>query len=69
MTPAPPAELAHHLSGPRPDIEGVIAERGSEAVGMVLPELNVSLAGIALRVLTCILGKETNYEVIKACTQ
>jgi ribosomal protein S18 acetylase RimI-like enzyme len=36
VTPAPPAELARHLSGPRPDIEGVIAERGSEAVGMVL---------------------------------
>jgi ribosomal protein S18 acetylase RimI-like enzyme len=36
VTPAPPAELARHMSGPRPDIEGVIAERGSEAVGMIL---------------------------------
>jgi ribosomal protein S18 acetylase RimI-like enzyme len=36
MTPAPAEELARHMSGPRPDIEGVIAERGSAAVGMVL---------------------------------
>ena len=36
MTPAPAEELARHMTGPRPDIEGVIAERGSEAVGMVL---------------------------------
>ena len=34
--PATPAELARHLSGPQPDIEGVIAEREGEAVGMVL---------------------------------
>ena len=36
VKPAPAEELARHMSGPRPDIEGVIAERGSEAVGMVL---------------------------------
>ena len=36
VTPAPAEELARHLSGPRPDIEGVIAERQGEAVGMVL---------------------------------
>jgi ribosomal protein S18 acetylase RimI-like enzyme len=35
-TPAPAEELARHMSGPRPDIEGVIAERGSKPVGMVL---------------------------------
>ena len=35
-TPAPAEELARHMSGPHPDIEGVIAERGNEAVGMVL---------------------------------
>jgi ribosomal protein S18 acetylase RimI-like enzyme len=35
-TPAPAEELARHMSGPRPDIEGVVAERGREAVGMVL---------------------------------
>ncbi|HEX3065461.1 MAG TPA: GNAT family N-acetyltransferase [Dongiaceae bacterium] len=35
-TPAPAEELARHMSGPHPDIEGVIAERGSKAVGMVL---------------------------------
>jgi len=35
-SPATPAELARHLSGPRPDIEGVIAEREGEAIGMVL---------------------------------
>jgi ribosomal protein S18 acetylase RimI-like enzyme len=35
-TPAPAEELARHMSGPHPDIEGVIAERGSDAVGMVL---------------------------------
>jgi ribosomal protein S18 acetylase RimI-like enzyme len=36
VSPAPAAELARHMSGPRPDIEGVIALRGGEAVGMVL---------------------------------
>jgi ribosomal protein S18 acetylase RimI-like enzyme len=36
VTPAPAEELARHMSGPRPDIEGVIAERQGEAVGMVL---------------------------------
>jgi GNAT superfamily N-acetyltransferase len=36
VSPAPAEELARHLSGPRPDIEGIIAERGNEAVGMVL---------------------------------
>ncbi len=36
VTPAPAEELARHMSGPRPDIEGVIAERGRAAVGMVL---------------------------------
>jgi len=35
-SPPSPAELARHLSGPRPDIEGMIAEREGEAVGMVL---------------------------------
>jgi ribosomal protein S18 acetylase RimI-like enzyme len=39
-TPAPADELARHMSGPHPDIEGVIAERATggqmEAVGMVL---------------------------------
>ena len=35
-TPAPADELARHMSGAHPDIEGVIAERGGEAVGMVL---------------------------------
>lgn len=35
-TPAPAEELARHMSGPRPDIEGVIAERGGKPVGMVL---------------------------------
>jgi GNAT superfamily N-acetyltransferase len=36
VTPAPADELAHHMSGPRPDIEGVIAEREGRPVGMVL---------------------------------
>ncbi len=36
MTPIPPDELARHMTGPRSDIEGVIAERGARAVGMVL---------------------------------
>lgn len=36
VTPAPVEELARHMSGPRPDIEGVIAEREGRAVGMVL---------------------------------
>jgi ribosomal protein S18 acetylase RimI-like enzyme len=36
VSPAPAEELARHLSGPRPDIEGIVAERGGEAVGMVL---------------------------------
>ncbi len=36
MTPAPVEDLARHMTGPRPDIEGVIAERDGEAVGMVL---------------------------------
>lgn len=35
-TPAPAEELARHMSGPRPDIEGVIAERAGRPVGMVL---------------------------------
>jgi ribosomal protein S18 acetylase RimI-like enzyme len=35
-TPAPTEELARHMSGPRPDIEGVIAERAGRPVGMVL---------------------------------
>ncbi len=35
-TPAPAEELARHMSGSRPDIEGVIAERAGRAVGMVL---------------------------------
>jgi ribosomal protein S18 acetylase RimI-like enzyme len=35
-TPAQVEELARHMSGPHPDIEGIIAERGSEALGMVL---------------------------------
>jgi len=36
MTPMPASELARHMSGPRPDIAGVIAERNGRAVGMVL---------------------------------
>jgi len=36
VSPAPAEELARHMSGPRPDIEGVIAERAGKAVGMVL---------------------------------
>ncbi len=35
-TPAPVTDLARHMSGPRPDIEGVIAERAGKPVGMVL---------------------------------
>jgi GNAT superfamily N-acetyltransferase len=36
MTPLPAAEFARHMTGERPDIAGVIAERDGRAVGMVL---------------------------------